>query len=99
MTTTSSSASTAAFDALQELSSAEKRAMIRKVTLRLVPILAIAYFFNPLEKTNIGLAALQMNESLGLTTAAFGLASGLLFVQSLAPARTLQSPRRLQNSS
>jgi MFS family permease len=50
------------------------------VTLRLVPILAVAYFFNSLEKTNIGLAALQMNESLGLTTAAFGLASGLLFV-------------------
>ncbi|WP_043480919.1 MFS transporter [Arthrobacter sp. SPG23] len=77
---TPSNVAPAAFDALQDLSSAEKRATIRKVTLRLVPILAIAYFFNSLEKTNIGLAALQMNESLGLTTAAFGLASGLLFV-------------------
>lgn len=46
----------------------------------LVPILAIAYCFNSLEKTNIGLAALQMNQALSLTTAAFGLASGLLFV-------------------
>lgn len=77
---TPSNAAPAAFDALQELSSAEKRATIRKVILRLVPILAVAYFFNALEKTNIGLAALRMNESLGLTTAAFGLASGLLFV-------------------
>lgn len=67
-------------DLVEELSDVEKRATIRKVTLRLVPILAIAYFFNSLEKTNIGLAALKMNESLGLTTAAFGLASGLLFV-------------------
>lgn len=77
---TPGNAAPAAFNTLQELTSAEKRATIRKVTLRLVPILAIAYFFNSLEKANIGLAALEMNKSLGLTTAAFGLASGLLFV-------------------
>jgi MFS family permease len=77
---TPGNAAPAASNILQELTSAEKRATIRKVTLRLVPILAIAYFFNSLEKTNIGLAALEMNKSLGLTTAAFGLASGLLFV-------------------
>ena len=77
---TPGNAAPAAPNILQELTSAEKRATIRKVTLRLVPILAIAYFFNSLEKTNIGLAALEMNKSLGLTTAAFGLASGLLFV-------------------
>ncbi|WP_415853250.1 MFS transporter [Sinomonas sp. G460-2] len=66
--------------AVHELTSEEKRRTIRKVALRLVPILAFAYFFNSLEKTNISLAALQMNKSLGLTTAAFGLAAGLLFV-------------------
>lgn len=66
--------------ALQDLTSEEKKRLIRKVILRLVPILAFAYFFNSLEKTNISLAALQMNKSLGLTTAAFGLAAGLLFV-------------------
>lgn len=77
---TPGNAAPAAPNILQELTSAEKRATIRKVSLRLVPILAIAYFFNSLEKTNIGLAALEMNKSLGLTTAAFGLASGLLFV-------------------
>jgi MFS family permease len=77
---TPGNAAPTASNTLQELTSAEKRATIRKVTLRLVPILAIAYFFNSLEKTNIGLAALEMNKSLGLTTAAFGLASRLLFV-------------------
>ena len=66
--------------ALQDLTGEEKKRLIRKVILRLVPILAFAYFFNSLEKTNISLAALQMNKSLGLTTAAFGLAAGLLFV-------------------
>lgn len=65
---------------LQELTSDEKKRTIRKVAVRLIPILAFAYFFNSLEKTNISLAALQMNKALGLTTAAFGLAAGLLFV-------------------
>lgn len=80
VTNTRNTITSAASDLLSELTDSEKRATIRKVTLRLVPILAIAYFFNSLEKNNIGLAALKMNESLGLTTAAFGLASGLLFV-------------------
>lgn len=80
MTDIRSTATGAQASLLSDFSAAEKRATIRKVTLRLVPILAVAYFFNSLEKTNIGLAALQMNQALGLTTAAFGLASGLLFV-------------------
>lgn len=62
------------------LTAAEQNHTIRKVALRLVPVLAFAYFFNSLDKSNIGLASLQMNQALGLTTAAFGLASGLLFV-------------------
>ncbi|MBM7470873.1 MFS transporter [Subtercola frigoramans] len=63
-----------------DLSDSEKKVAIRKITIRLIPLLALGYFFNSLEKTNIGLAALQMNSALGLTTAAFGLAAGLLFV-------------------
>ena len=62
------------------LTEAEQNRVIRKVAVRLVPVLGFAYFFNSLDKSNIGLAALQMNHALGLTTAAFGLASGLLFV-------------------
>ncbi|MDV8025322.1 MFS transporter [Rhodococcus sp. IEGM 1330] len=58
----------------------EQRKTIRKVLLRLVPILALGYFFNALEKTNIGLAGLHMNAALGLTASMFGLAAGLLFV-------------------
>ncbi|OZF55525.1 hypothetical protein CH293_05920 [Rhodococcus sp. 14-2470-1b] len=57
-----------------------QRKTIRKVLLRLVPILALGYFFNALEKTNIGQAGLHMNAALGLTASMFGLAAGLLFV-------------------
>jgi MFS family permease len=63
-----------------ELTAEEQRRIAVKAALRLIPILAVAYFFNSLDKTNIGLAALSMNKALGLTEAAFGLASGLLFV-------------------
>lgn len=67
-------------DPISSLSPEEQNGVVRKIGLRLIPILAFAYFFNSLDKTNIGLAALEMNGSLGLTDAAFGLASGLLFV-------------------
>jgi ACS family tartrate transporter-like MFS transporter len=63
-----------------DFSASDERRLTRKMALRLIPILAFAYFFNSLDKTNIGLAALSMNKALGLTDAAFGLASGLLFV-------------------
>lgn len=63
-----------------DFSASEERRLTTKMGLRLIPILAFAYFFNSLDKTNISLAALSMNKALGLTNAAFGLASGLLFV-------------------
>jgi len=63
-----------------ELTEVQQNKVIRKVAMRLIPVLGFAYFFNSLDKSNIGLAALQMNHALGLTNAAFGLASGLLFV-------------------
>lgn len=63
-----------------ELPAAEQKRIIRKVAVRILPVLALAYFINSLDKSNIGLAALRMNTALGLTTTAFGLASGLLFI-------------------
>ncbi|MBE7202544.1 MAG: MFS transporter, partial [Parafilimonas terrae] len=52
----------------------------RKNLIRLVPILAVAYFFNYIDRTNVGFAALTMNRDLGLTNAQFGAAAGLFFV-------------------
>ena len=61
-------------DAVQE------RAVIRKVTWRLIPFLMLTYFFSMLDRSNIGVAALQMNADVGLSTAAYGLGGSLFFV-------------------
>lgn len=57
-----------------------RKAIRRKIAWRVVPLLALAYFMANLERTNLGIAALSMNESLGLTAATYGLAAGLYFV-------------------
>lgn len=57
-----------------------RRQVIRKVSRRLIPFMAVLYFINYLDRTNIGFAKLTMSEELGLTTAMFGLASGLFFI-------------------
>ncbi|MET0928375.1 MAG: MFS transporter [Aeromicrobium sp.] len=56
----------------------ESRVM-RKVALRLIPFLGIAYFLNYIDRTNISFAKLTMSEDLGLTESMYGLASGLFF--------------------
>jgi MFS family permease len=63
-----------------QLSEPDQRKVVRKVGLRILPLLMLAYFINSLDKTNISLASLDMDKALGLTDAAFGLASGLFFV-------------------
>src|SRR5690349_6962360 len=53
---------------------------VRKNLVRVVPVLAIAYFFNYIDRTNVGFAALRMNQDIGLSNAEFGAAAGLFFV-------------------
>nr|WP_222532869.1 MFS transporter [Azospirillum sp. 412522] len=57
-----------------------ERTVMRKVNSRLVLILFITYIFNYLDRTNIGLAKLQMQPDLNLSEAAFGLGAGLFFI-------------------
>lgn len=64
------------FDAVTDL---QRRAM-NKAAWRLIPLLALAYFFNYLDRTSVGYAALQMTDQLGLTAAQFGLGAGIMFV-------------------
>ncbi|GAB7535767.1 MFS transporter [Burkholderia sp. 3C] len=71
------SAATPLLDAAGE--AALQRAL-RKNLIRLVPLLAIGYFFNYIDRTNLGFAALTMNRDLGLTSSQFGAAAGLFFV-------------------
>ncbi|KJC43909.1 membrane protein [Bradyrhizobium sp. LTSP849] len=52
----------------------------RKVALRFVPLLTIAYIFNYLDRTSLGFAALTMNQQIGLSASQFGLGAGIFFV-------------------
>lgn len=66
----------AATDAAQ---SATERQAIRRATLNIVPLLFVAWFVNYLDRANIGFAALQMNQELGLGPEAFGFAAGVFY--------------------
>jgi MFS transporter, ACS family, tartrate transporter len=52
---------------------------MRLVSRRLVPFLFVLYVFNVLDRTNVGIAALQMNGDLGFSSAAFGVGAGIFF--------------------
>jgi MFS transporter, ACS family, tartrate transporter len=53
---------------------------VKKAALRFVPLLTIAYLFNYLDRTSLGVAALTMKEQLGLTGLQFGFAGGIFFL-------------------
>ena len=63
----------------KDSSSIEKSTM-RKVTARLVTLLFVAYLLNFLDRTNLGIAKLEMADDLALSDAAFGLGAGIFFV-------------------
>jgi ACS family tartrate transporter-like MFS transporter len=50
------------------------------VNRRLLPFLFILYIFNFLDRSNVGLAALQMNRDLGFSAAAFGFGASVFFI-------------------
>ena len=53
---------------------------IRRVTLRIIPFLMVCYFIAFVDRVNAGFAALQMNQDVGLSAAAFGLGGGLFYI-------------------
>lgn len=57
----------------------ETRTM-RKVTWRLLPFLMLCYLLAFIDRANIGMASLQMNEDLGLSSRVFGFGASLFFV-------------------
>src|SRR5450759_2920431 len=66
---------------LMETGDAMRKPVMRKVAWRLSPFLELLYFIPYLDRTNLAFAAPHgMNEALGFSKAAFGLASGLFFV-------------------
>ena len=57
---------------------------LKQLNSRIIPFIVICYFVANLDKTNISIAALQMNADLGLTTSMYGLGVGMLMM--IAPA-------------
>ncbi|MBV9826474.1 MAG: MFS transporter [Alphaproteobacteria bacterium] len=52
---------------------------LTKAGRRFLPLIIVSYFFNYLDRTSVGFAALTMNRDLGLSATAFGWGAGVLF--------------------
>ena len=52
-----------------------ERTTIRKIYLRLLPLLFLAYFICYIDRINVGFAALTMNKDLGFTATVYALAA------------------------
>ena len=60
---------------------AVERSAVHKISVRLVPFVALMFFINFLDRTAIGYAGPNgMEQDLGMTAAQFGLASGVFFI-------------------
>lgn len=53
---------------------------VRKAARRLVPLLGTCFFINIVDRTNVSIAALEMNADLGLSATAYGLGAGIFFI-------------------
>ncbi|WP_265669020.1 MFS transporter [Klebsiella grimontii] len=53
---------------------------LKKLNGKIIPFVIICYFVANLDKTNISIAALQMNADLGLTASMYGLGVGMFYI-------------------
>lgn len=53
---------------------------LRRLTVRLIPLLMALYFVNYLDRTNLGIAKAEISADLQLSATMFGLASGIFFI-------------------
>jgi ACS family tartrate transporter-like MFS transporter len=51
-----------------------------KCAWRLIPLMALLYLVNYIDRTNVGFAALTMNADLGFSPSVYGFGAGVLFV-------------------
>jgi ACS family tartrate transporter-like MFS transporter len=59
-------------------------AALRKVTLRLIPLVALGYGIAYMDRVNISYAALQMNRDLHFSNTVYGFGAGLFFLSYAA---------------
>lgn len=65
---------------MQSIDKVREKAIVRKITWRIIPFVFLLYIISYLDRANIGYAALQMNAELSLTSEAFGFISGIFFL-------------------
>jgi len=53
---------------------------MRQISLRLLPLVFLLYVFSQIDRSNVSIAALQMNEDLKFSSAAFGLGAGIFYL-------------------
>src|SRR5437773_5073795 len=53
---------------------------LARIRRRLIPFLFLLYVVSYLDRINVGFAALQMNQALGLSATAYGLGAGIFFL-------------------
>ncbi len=69
---------------LPEVHSLNENAIIRRITLRVVPLTVLIYLIAIIDRANVGFAKLQMVSDLHLTEQLYGLASSLFFIGYLS---------------
>src|SRR3984957_14431332 len=69
---------------LETSSAAVGASALRKASLRLIPLIAIAYGVAYTDRVNISFAALQMNRNLHFSASAYGFGAGLFFISYAA---------------
>jgi ACS family tartrate transporter-like MFS transporter len=63
----------------RELSSEQGTATMRKVAVRLLPLLLLSYVANLLDRGNVGFAKLTMQADLGMSDAAYAFGTGMFY--------------------
>src|SRR5258706_5867805 len=58
----------------------EQDRVFAKCALRLIPLMAVLYVINFIDRVNVGFAALTMNRDLGFSPSIFGLGAGIFFL-------------------
>jgi ACS family tartrate transporter-like MFS transporter len=64
----------------ESVSSALEARVVRKVALRLMPLLCISYVAAFVDRVNVGFAKLEMMPALGLTQSEYAFGAGIFFI-------------------
>ncbi|MSU48660.1 MAG: MFS transporter [Opitutus sp.] len=62
------------------MESIQEPVVMRKIFLRLIPLLIVLYIISYLDRVNVGFAALTMNKDLGLSSTIYGRGAGIFFI-------------------